>query len=107
MPQGWVDPERITSYKGVCVYHTYKDDEIDNRTTFGYTTDINYVEGFEDSDKYFFDVRDLPRDEEINVNDPETHLKIIMDAIDKKLLVLPKGMKYAEDREMDRVRGGC
>lgn len=52
----WIDPAIALEYKGITVYHTYKDDDIDNYIhPFHYTTNPKYSE---DSGKKF-DIRKL------------------------------------------------
>lgn len=52
----WVAPEKLLKHKGVTVYHTYKDDEIDqSQRWYHFVTDES--DG-EDGDSAF-DVRDL------------------------------------------------
>lgn len=53
MPMSWVVPETFLSYKGVTVYHTYKDDMADHRLEFWFTTD------YEENPDFNFDVRTL------------------------------------------------
>lgn len=56
----WVVPEVFLEYKGVTIYHVYRDNEMGHPLTLSYTTDPNYFETFSDEgDRYRFDVRDL------------------------------------------------
>lgn len=29
MPYAWIDPDCLIAYKGICVYHTYRNDDYD------------------------------------------------------------------------------
>lgn len=53
MPLTWVEPELLMEYKGVYIYHTYKDNFLDSPSTYWYTTAENEDDGFE------FDIRSL------------------------------------------------
>lgn len=67
----WVEPEVVLTHNGVTIYHTYKNDEVDQgQMQFWFTTD-----GFSDVDEFKFDVRDLPAK-----SNPEETLRHAIDA---------------------------
>jgi len=83
----WVDPELFLEYKGVKVYHTYKDDDFEERLMYWYAI---YPTGCFHDDYIEFDVRNLPAPAGINLstmeklsNYAELHRKIIEHAIDQ------------------------
>lgn len=53
----WVEPELYLEHKGVKVYHSYKDDEFDQRLEYHFQVQIR--EGTTEDDMHEFDVRDL------------------------------------------------
>ncbi len=79
MPMSWIEPETLTTHRGVAIYHTYKNDSADDRMTYWYTTDII------DGEDFTFDVRELPVPEGV---EPENHALVIANAIDKGLIDL-------------------
>lgn len=55
----WVDPELFLSHRGIKVYHTYKDDDMEQGSrTYWFTLDP--LEGEGTGGEALFDVRDLP-----------------------------------------------
>jgi hypothetical protein len=50
----WVEPEVALEYNGVTIYHVYKNDELDIRLTYWFTT------SWEEREHADFDVRDIP-----------------------------------------------
>ncbi len=54
MPMTWVEPEALMTWRGVTVYHTYRDGTTDMPSEYWYTLDV-----CEDRE-YQFDVRDFP-----------------------------------------------
>lgn len=82
MPYDWVEPEIFMIYKGITIYHVYKNDFIqEGRRQYWYTTDLS---GSEDDD-YAFDVRFLS-----TYSDHLSHREIIMRAIDLGELEIPE-----------------
>lgn len=82
MPYDWVEPEVFVTYKGVTVYHVYKNDYVqEGRRAHWFTTDIG---GSEDGD-YCFDVRALD-----TYRPGISYKTIIRDAIDNGLLDVPE-----------------
>lgn len=56
----WVAPAIYLHHSGVTVYHSYKDNNIEQPLTFWYTTNPEYYEEFGgETDPFEFDVRDL------------------------------------------------
>ena len=57
----WVEPAIFFEYNGIQIYYTYRDDDIEQRTSeYYYTTDkyeTDYKTGFSEA---MFDVRELP-----------------------------------------------
>lgn len=51
----WVEPEVFLEYKGVAVFHSYKNDSFEDRFFYWFTTNPSGVN--EISDEYQFDVR--------------------------------------------------
>ena len=93
MPYKWVDPDVFFEYKGIEIYHSYKDGWYIDVFNFRYSTDI--LENTGDTVDYEFDVRDLPNPDNLDLNHGiDNHETIIKGAIDKKLLLLPEGVKY-------------
>lgn len=78
MPYVWVEPNLFLEYMGVCVYHAYKNDMMDNGCLeFHYTTEITNT-GEND-----FDIRDLSC-----YNNKMDHVEILKLAIECGELVL-------------------
>ena len=86
MPMTWIEPEVLTTHRGVTVYHTYKNDCIEDRMTYWYSTDPM------DSEDFCFDVRELPVPDGV---EPENHELIIAHALDNDLIDL------ADDLEVE------
>ncbi|WP_422661606.1 hypothetical protein ACK8P5_26145 (plasmid) [Paenibacillus sp. EC2-1] len=72
MPFTWLDPEILLTYRGINVYHTYKNDNINDRSYLWYSLNDDGSEAF--------DVRDLTTPSNIAT---ERHDFIIMRAIDE------------------------
>lgn len=72
----WVDPDLFLTHNGVNVFHTYKDDDVEQGQSFCWYT-LNCCE-----DDHAFDVRDLT-DEHVPFDDGEVHAAIIRKAIDE------------------------
>jgi len=99
MPQKWIDPELFFRYKGVSIFHTYKNDNANGVKFYWYTTDP--IEP-EDSNGYSFDVRELPLPAGCLASDAIYHQAIIKNAIDNGLLTLPEYVEYKpEENEAD------
>jgi len=96
MPYGWVEPEKFMEYKGVEVYHCYKDDDIEWPLQYWYTTDNC---GVEVDDNFRFDVREieselekkgfLPDEIVVEEDDENEHAPIIRCAIDHGMIKVP------------------
>ena len=57
MPYKWVDPKVFVKWKGVTVYHTYRNDDANNAWFYHFTTNSAGAEG---DDENSFDIRELP-----------------------------------------------
>jgi len=79
MPMKWVPPEAYLMHRGITIYHTYKEGSFEQRWEYWYTTSET------ESDDYEFDARDLPGEGSSDTK--------IRNAIDKKLLKLPKEVR--------------
>jgi hypothetical protein len=79
MPMKWVKPQLFLEYNGVKVYHTYKDNDFENRLDYWYTPDVD------EDEQYTFDVRTLPEYKEDNSN----HKYVIRRAIFKGIVTVP------------------
>lgn len=80
----WVEPEVMLAYRGVTVWYTYRDDDID-QGIFEHWFTLDPQEGCETGDDlWVFDVRDLPRpdDEEERSQSDGSPEDIICQAID-------------------------
>ncbi len=53
MPYQWVEPEVAINFNGKTIYHVYKNDRLDCRMTYWFTTEPL------ENGKYEFDIRDL------------------------------------------------
>jgi hypothetical protein len=84
MPYAWMKPEVALEYKGVMIYHIYKNDNYDEgRRTFLF----GYSEDCDDNGTDSFDVRDLAK--MIGMPSPESWEEIkavLIAAIDKGVL---------------------
>jgi len=87
MPLGWIDPEVALVHRGVPIYHTYKDDDIENRMEYWYSF---YVA----SETEAFDVRNLVADgRDGDVTKEDERQKIIRLAIEQGALAVPDDCK--------------
>jgi hypothetical protein len=78
MPYIWTEPEEAITYRGVSVYHVYKDGWRDcGRREFLYTTDITENSGQ-------FDIRDLT-----GYQEGEDHAVILRKAVENGELTAP------------------
>ena len=75
MPLVWKRPETFLTYQGITVYHTYKDDNWNDRMEYWYSTDPTES----DDDDYEFDIRNLKE-----YNPEKSHRDIIKEAIKNK-----------------------
>lgn len=75
MPMVWVEPETFFEYNGICIYHVYKNDNINEPRVYWYTVDI--------SENSAFDIRDLPE-----YDGSLTHEEVFRHAIDSKSPIL-------------------
>jgi hypothetical protein len=83
MPWEWIEPQEFLMYRGVRIFHAYKDELSEIPLTFWYSTSST---AGPDS-PYEFDVRDLPGYIERNGKDEiAEHKRVIMAAIDAGLL---------------------
>jgi len=56
----WIEPEIFLQHNGVTVYHAYKNNDVEQKFTYWFTTNPEYYEEFGgEADPYEFDVRDL------------------------------------------------
>jgi len=63
MPEAWVDPEIFMSYRGVDIYHVYKNDHVsDGVRSYWYGTECSASDDneFDPENNPVFDVRELP-----------------------------------------------
>lgn len=81
----WFDPEVFLEYKGVTIYHCYKDDDYNSILTYWYTTDGGFDKEEPEHTKDF-DVRTLPTWVEDIRNPIEAAIKAISAAIDMGLI---------------------
>ncbi|OMF64817.1 hypothetical protein, partial [Paenibacillus glucanolyticus] len=72
MPLTWVDPAILVQYRGLTVYYTYKNDDINNQSEVWFSLNDDGTDAF--------DVRDLPVPDYISEMD---YKKIVMNAIDQ------------------------
>ena len=96
----WVEPELAftcspydsTNNPGkINVYHTYKDNEIDNRLTYWYTLG-NGLDSWGDSTRvHDFDIRDFP-----TFNQTMSHQQIMQAAINQNLCTIEDIMIYIQ-----------
>lgn len=83
MPLSWQDPEVALTHRGVRVYHTYKDDDIENRNEYWYS----FYMAADDGE---FDVRNLVGPElDGNFTNEEGRRRIIRMAIEHGILAVP------------------
>ncbi|HXJ94531.1 MAG TPA: hypothetical protein VMT20_16920 [Terriglobia bacterium] len=110
MPFQWIDPEILTEYRGIRIYHTYKDDDFEQPSEFWYK-----AENGEDSE---FDVRDLPAADGVTAwswssgdvkvlvsTGRDTHLRIIKAAIDREIDPFARLLE-SEETDGDSTDGG-
>ena len=85
MPMIWTEPDVFMTYKGIVIYHTYKDDIYDYPSTFWYST-------APEDPEYYFDVRELPYMEGKyqEMESLNAHRNAIEHAIDNGLLKIPE-----------------
>lgn len=81
MPYGWMDPEVFMEHDGVPVYHTYKNDDIENQREYWFTLDCSYSEGCGQD----FDVRDLPNPRRVPLDEAGKQT-VIANALDQGIL---------------------
>lgn len=55
----WIEPEVAVHHRDITVFHTYRDNEADQRMSFWFVIDTDDLCEIEDSSNYF-DVRTLP-----------------------------------------------
>lgn len=63
MPEGWIAPAVFMSYRGVKIYHTYRDDRVDqpvSDSVYGTSELVSYEGSFDKDDNPIFYVCDLP-----------------------------------------------
>lgn len=75
MPYAWVEPDVAVEHNGVTIYHTYKEDDYNQRLFYWYTVD--------QGESSSFDIRDLPE-----YDRTLSHEDILRRAIDNKSLLL-------------------
>lgn len=94
MPNTWTEPEEFMTWRNCTVYHTYKNDELQNQSTNFYTLDYT-----EDED-YNFDVRDLPP---VPGVDSSNHKLLIQAALDAghPAIPVPDEVELSEDHIVD------
>ena len=79
MPYTQVEADIAIEVDDVTVYHTYRDDIIDN-PPWEYWYEVEGIE---------FDIRELPNAKSVDVNDVSTHRGVLAAAIRQRLLPLP------------------
>ena len=84
MPNAWVEPEVFMEHSGVTIYHTYNNDDINNKMAYHYTVDI--------SEQSHFDIRNIP---EYDCGLP--HKEVFRRAIDNKSAVLMEQLAALEN----------
>tara|TARA_Y100001972_G_scaffold122251_1_gene167508 strand:+ start:2524 stop:3369 length:846 start_codon:yes stop_codon:yes gene_type:complete len=94
MPTTWTDPEEFMTWRNCTVYHTYKNDDIQNQSSNFYTLDYT-----EDEDNEF-DVRNLPS---IPGVDSKNHKLIIQAALDAghSAIPIPDDVELSEGHIVD------
>jgi hypothetical protein len=102
MPMAWIEPEVFFAYKGVTVYHVYKDDHLESGTReYWFTLDITLGEGTSAE----FDVRGLATwDAGYDRRNPRLDLAArmaIRAAIDQDLLELPWDVQKSVECKVD------
>lgn len=91
MPRIYIEPAQFIHYRGVTIYHTYRNEDGNYPMSFHYRTDE------EEDNKFVFDVRDLPNKNGFDVSKEEDQKLIIKNAIDEHLLLLPEGVLYTPE----------
>jgi len=86
MPDKWVPPEEFLTHRGITIYHTYKNANINERSEYWYTADVK------EEQEYEFDVRELKMPASIPVKDHKIKIK---HNIELKTLRLPDDISYA------------
>jgi len=97
MPVKWVEPEVFLRYRGVNIYHVYRNDVFGDRRTYWYGNSIYCSDGGDDA----FDVRHLPVPDGVN---PDDHAAIIRAAIDAGN---PRVIGNQEVLDFDEPEGTC
>lgn len=91
----WYNPEVFLSYKGITIYHCYKDDDYDDVLLYWYTTyggcDSELTEKFQ------FDVRELPTWVDNADSLTDSIIDSIKRAIDQGLIAYPEGYGNTEE----------
>ncbi len=83
MPYQWIEPEIFLEHENVAVYHCY--DDLDNVSSYWYTTDPSDCNYKHPESNAQFDVRDLPT-LGLDANDQSNHAAIIQHAITEGLI---------------------
>ena len=75
----WVEPEELLTHKGITVWNTYKDDEVEQGIN-GYWFTLDAVEGLVDGDElWVFDYRDLHKDGQVCPTDAQDAIRQAID----------------------------
>lgn len=96
MPEKWVEPEVFLQYRGVKIYHVYRNDNYNDVRSFIYGNSIDCTDDGEDT----FDVRDLPVPEGVSKKD---HAAIIKAAIDAGALKVIGEQVVSDKDEPEKV----
>jgi hypothetical protein len=83
MPLVWQDPEVALIHRGVKVYHTYKDDNIDCCNAYWYSFHMG-------SEEESFDVRNLRCPHDCVIEEEKWRQRVIRIAIERGELVVPE-----------------
>jgi hypothetical protein len=93
----WVEPETFVVVNGLPIYHTYKNDDIDEvRSTFYYTTDIRGEYGDDDSS---FDIRKFPHYGDVVSPKPYEYENMI-DFMDAQMAYIKKVIEIAVEQNL-------
>lgn len=74
----WVEPEELLTHKGVTVWHTYKDEDVEQGPS-GYWFTLEPTEGYEGDELWVFDFRDLHAAGDVRPTDAQGAIRQAID----------------------------
>lgn len=89
MPFVWVEPKLFTQWRGVNVYHVYKNDNQDMILDHTYSLDTYAEEGM-------IDARELSLPAGVSTDDPNWHALAIQSALDNDLIEMPDDIRFSD-----------